>query len=72
VMLSLRLSEGILFDTLEKKHGLLLSEAFFALAKRLEVSGLATLSDTGLTLTEKGWRVSNSIIENVLETLDLM
>ena len=72
VMLSLRLSDGILFDTLEKKHGIFLPKAFFVLAKRLEASGLAMLSDTGLTLTEKGWRVSNSIIENVLETLDLM
>ena len=72
VMLSLRLSEGISFDVLENNHALVLSKEFFALAKRLADSGLASLSDKNLSLTEKGWRVSNSIIENILETLGLM
>lgn len=66
VMLSSRLDTGIDLDKICP------TEEFFSLAEALERGGLAKLSPSSLTLTERGWRVSNTVIEKILESLNLM
>ena len=66
VMLSLRLSDGIDFNKISP------TSEFFSLADKLCKAGLATLSDSSISLTERGWRVSNSIIEEILDSLKLL
>ncbi|MBQ9975074.1 MAG: radical SAM family heme chaperone HemW [Clostridia bacterium] len=66
VMLSLRLSDGISLEKITP------TPEFYTLAKRLEENGLARLSESTLSLTERGWRVSNSIIEEILNSLKLL
>ncbi len=72
VMLSLRLSEGISLEKLESTHNITPSEEFFDVAKRFDKAGYVILLGDSLHLTERGWRVSNAIIESLLEALDLI
>lgn len=71
VMLALRLSEGILLDTLIE-YGATPTDNFYFLCDKLEKAKLAHLNKKSLSLTERGFRVSNTIIENILEALDLI
>ena len=71
VMLSLRLSEGLAINTL-KEYDVCVTDEFYSLSERLEKAKLAELKNESLHLTERGFRVSNTIIENVLESLDLI
>ncbi len=72
IMLSLRLSDGISFDKLEKEYGVLETKSFLCLKEKLIEAKLAEESEDHLFLTESGWRVSNSIIFEVLSSLNLM
>ncbi len=65
VMLRLRLSDGISLEKITP------TPEFYTLSKKLEKNGLARLSESSLSLTERGWRVSNSIIEEILDSLKL-
>lgn len=62
IMLGLRLREGVFLPELENKM----------LVKKLLENGLARYEKGVLSLTDKGFRVSNSIIEEVLCTVGLI
>ncbi len=71
VMLSLRLSEGLSLKELSSL-GITPTPQFYLLCERLSQASLSELKKENLSLTERGFRVSNTIIENVLETLNLI
>ena len=66
LMLGLRLREGIDLSVYD------LNEQFYTLVGKLERSGLANHSENRLSLTEKGFRVSNSIIASLLDAAGMM
>lgn len=72
IMLSLRLSDGISFDKLEKEYGIPETKSFLHLKGKLIEAKLAEETGDHFFLTELGWRVSNSIIFEVLSSFDLM
>ena len=71
VMLSLRLAEGLFLNELSE-FGITPASEFFSLCEKLSDANLIRLKKGNLSLTERGFRVSNSIIENILETLNLI
>lgn len=62
VMLSLRLKEGIKIGSLSKET----QKRILALSPKYEASGLITLSEGRLSLTEKGFLLSNLIISDLI------
>lgn len=67
IMLALRLTEGLRFDTFEKRFAHPVSEKMRIAAKQLEDKGLVILSASSLSLTVKGFLVSNAVIAYLLE-----
>ena len=68
IMLALRLTEGLIFDRYRERFGELPGDAFFAAARKLEENGLVKLSPAALSLTVKGFLVSNSVIGYLIES----
>ena len=69
IMLALRLSEGLVFDRCRERFGEPLSESFMKAAEEMQTNGLANLSASSLSLTVKGFLVSNSVIAYLIERL---
>lgn len=69
VMLGLRLKEGISISEIENEFSVCLDEMKTE-AEALQKSGLVSVTDDRISITEKGMAVSNSIICSFLETLE--
>ncbi len=66
VMLGLRLSEGISFDDYLKFFSLPFPKAAVNAAAKYRKYGLVRISEKGISLTQSGFLVSNSIIADIL------
>ncbi len=71
IMLSLRLSDGLNLKKLEEEYGVTPNENFFELIKELEKHELLKQKNNRVTLTDKGFFVSNSVIVKILEELKI-
>ena len=67
IMLALRLTEGLRFDAYEMRFGKSVSGKLPDKARLLEEKGLVKLSPSSLSLTVKGFLVSNSVIAYLLQ-----
>ncbi len=67
IMLRLRLSDGVLFSDYRDRFGRDIPDSVKNQAKIFEKSGLATVSQNSVSLTDKGMLVSNEIITELLE-----
>lgn len=67
IMLALRLTEGLLFYRYKQRFGHPVSDKLIVAAKRLEEQGLCCVHDKGISLTVKGFLVSNAVIAYLLE-----
>ena len=67
IMLHLRLKEGLNLTTLEKLYGKTLSTKTLRKIKLLEKNGLVTANNNCISLTNKGFLLSNAIISEILE-----
>ena len=67
IMLALRLTEGLLFDRYQERFGTPVSEKLVSAAKQLQSQGLCNVSDKAISLTVKGFLVSNAVISYLLE-----
>ncbi len=67
VMLALRLEKGLIFKDFEKKYGFGVPNTVLDKAKILESHKLLNLTDEKISLTEKGFLLSNEIIVQLLE-----
>ncbi len=67
IMLALRLTEGLIFDRFKQRFGHPLSDRFMRSAGMLTEKGFATLTSSSLSLTVKGFLVSNAVIGYLLE-----
>ncbi len=67
LMLTLRLTEGLIFENYKKRFGRPVSENLIKKAKELEKHGLLNVNSTGISLTVNGFLVSNSIICSLTE-----
>lgn len=70
IMLKLRLKSGLNFDELKEHFGIYVSQSFLTKAKAFQNAGYCNLQDSSvISLTPKGFLLSNSIIVELLETL---
>lgn len=70
IMLKLRLKSGLNFEELKDKFGIVVSQRFLKKAKAFQNAGYCNLQDNSvISLTPKGFLLSNSIIVELLETL---
>lgn len=69
IFLSLRLSDGLSLQRLEKEYGVRITHQFEITAKELVEAGLCKYDNGVLSLTHKGFFVSNSVIVKILEAL---
>ncbi len=69
VMLGLRLSDGIDTEKITQKTGVLFPTTFFALCDRLEHEGLLTRHGTQISLTRRGFLLSNQVIGVLLSEI---
>lgn len=67
IMLALRLTEGLIFEKFEEKFGHELPKKICDRAKILQTQGLVEINKKSLSLTVKGFLVSNSIISHLLQ-----
>ena len=67
IMLALRLKEGLLFDRYKERFGEDVSAGMINAAAKLSESGLVELTASSLSLTVKGFLVSNSVISYLLQ-----
>lgn len=67
VMLSLRLSSGLEYDTFEKKYNKRLPENIIKKAEKFQKMGLLTADGKSIRLNEKGFLVSNTIINELTD-----
>jgi oxygen-independent coproporphyrinogen-3 oxidase len=67
IMLALRLTEGLVFERYRERFGDDLGERFFRAARVLDKEGLVKLTPSSLSLTVKGFLVSNSVIAYFIE-----
>ncbi len=67
LMLALRLSEGLIFKNYEKRFGKPVSESIIKKARELEKHGLVKLDKDSVSLTVRGFLVSNSVICSLIE-----
>lgn len=67
IMLALRLTEGLVFDKYRERFGKPISENLICAAKNLQKQGLCNVSDNAVSLTVKGFLVSNAVIAYLLE-----
>lgn len=68
IMLSLRLREGLTKEGFEKRFGEKIPEGIFEKARRLEKAELLSITEKGISLTKKGFLLSNSIITDLLRS----
>ena len=66
IMLALRLTEGLVFDKYKERFNCSVSDKLIVAAKRLEQQGLCQISDHSISLTVKGFLVSNAVIAYLL------
>lgn len=66
IMLNLRLKRGLIFKEYEERYKENLPERFFTKAKLFDKSGFLLLDKNKVTLTKKGYLVSNSIISELI------
>ncbi|MBR5113576.1 MAG: radical SAM family heme chaperone HemW [Clostridia bacterium] len=69
IMLTLRLSEGIVFQKYAGKLDNILGEGFIKRCRFYADSGFGTLTESGFSLNEKGFLISNSIISDLVDYL---
>ena len=69
IMLALRLSEGLIFARYRERYNEDLSDSFMNAARELCGHGLAEMTPSSLSLTVKGFLVSNSVISYLIERL---
>lgn len=69
IMLNLRLKEGICFKKYRERFSEDLPEGIKKAALPLEGAGLLNITHGGISLTDRGMLLSNSIITNLLECL---
>ena len=67
IMLALRLTEGLDFKKFQDRFGQTVSDKMISAAKRLEQQGLCIVNDSAISLTVKGFLVSNAVIAYLLE-----
>lgn len=67
MMLALRLTEGLVFDKFEERFNRPVSKSLITAAKRLEQQGLCVVTDQSVSLTVKGFLVSNAVISYLSE-----
>ena len=67
IMLALRLTEGLLFERYRERFRESVSDRLLAAARRLQAEGYVTLTPSSLSLTTRGFLVSNSVIGYLLE-----
>ena len=67
IMLALRLREGLVFERYKERFNEEVSEKLISAAKNLSVGGFVKICPTSVSLTEKGFLVSNSIIAYLLQ-----
>lgn len=67
VMLALRLTEGLIFDRFEERFQESVSDRMLQAAELLADKGLVNLTPSSLSLTVKGFLVSNSVIGYLLQ-----
>ncbi len=66
-MLALRLTEGLIFSSYEDRFGEKVNEDLLKRAKKLSDNGLVNINSSSLSLTLKGFLVSNAVIAYLLE-----
>ena len=66
IMLSLRLTEGLKFEDYYKKFGTPFPEKAIEKAREYEKHGLTLVTNDGISLTKKGFLLSNSIIAELI------
>ncbi len=71
IFLSLRLKDGLNLRRLENEHSVKLTTAFHELIPQLVNQGLCNYSSEKISLTEKGFFVSNTIIVKILDSLQI-
>ncbi len=69
LMLRLRLREGVDYNTLEQRFNIS-CQCIKAKAEALAKHGLTTTTEQGFALTEKGFLVSNSVILEILSSVE--
>lgn len=62
IMLALRLREGLIFKKYEERYHRPVSKKLIAAAEQLQKNGLCIVNDKSVSLTVKGFLVSNSVI----------
>ncbi|MBQ9680007.1 MAG: radical SAM family heme chaperone HemW [Ruminococcus sp.] len=67
IMLALRLTEGLRFAEYERRFHQPVSDRLIKSARNLQSQGLCEVSDTSVSLTVKGFLVSNAVIAYLLE-----
>lgn len=67
IMLALRLTEGLVFDDFAERFGHPVSKKMLNAAKPLAEEGLIELTTSSLSLTLKGFLVSNAVIAYLLQ-----
>lgn len=69
IMLSLRTDLGMSFDEYKKKYSSDINTSFIKKCETYNKAGLLNLNDNGIVLTEKGFLVSNTIINELIDAL---
>lgn len=66
IMLRLRLAEGVVFDDFRARFGKSFSAKILEKAREFEKHGLVEISEKSLSLTRKGFLLSNTIISSLI------
>ena len=66
IMLALRLSEGLVFEKFRNRFGKNVPEETIKKARALEKHGLVNVDENSVSLTVKGYLISNSIITELI------
>lgn len=69
IMLALRLSDGLMFESYEKRYGNALPQSFFEKAKVFEKNGLMVCDGKHVALTTEGFLLSNTIIGELIDCI---
>lgn len=66
IMLALRLSEGLNFESYRKRFGKSVPDLLIQKANQLEKHGLVKVTESGISLTVNGFLLSNSVISTII------
>lgn len=69
VMLTLRLDTGVSLREMKERFGVVPSPSLFPILQTYQSGGLLTFDGDRLTLTERGFLVSNSLIGEIIEAI---